>query len=86
MKNHRDVCYAKDAGFIEFDCLTGSIKTGCLATPDYKSRFRIDYKKQTAELRSYNDQDLDKNESSRMDIPCHCKVSDSSLQLRRLLE
>ena len=39
MKNRRDVCYAKDAGFIEFSRLIGSIKTGCTATPSYKSRF-----------------------------------------------
>ena len=29
MKNRRDVCYAKDAGFIGFEGLAGSIKTGC---------------------------------------------------------
>ena len=39
MKNRRDVCYAKDAGFIQFDGLSGLIKTGCSATPAYKSRF-----------------------------------------------
>jgi hypothetical protein len=27
MKNHRDVCMAKDAGFIEFDGLPGSLCT-----------------------------------------------------------
>ena len=39
MKNRRDVCYAKDAGFIQFEGLTGSIKTGCTATPTFKSRY-----------------------------------------------
>lgn len=39
MKNRRDVCYAKDAGFIQFDGLDGSIKTGCTATPTFKSRY-----------------------------------------------
>ena len=39
MKNRRDVCYAKDAGYVEFDGLSGSIKTGCQATPAYKSRY-----------------------------------------------
>ena len=39
MKNRRDVCYAKDAGFIQFDGLPGSIKTGCQATPAYMSRY-----------------------------------------------
>ena len=39
MKNRRDICYAKDAGFIQFDRLNGSIKTGCTATPSFKSRY-----------------------------------------------
>ena len=39
MKNRRDLCYAKDAGFIEFDGIPGSIKTGCFATPAFKSRY-----------------------------------------------
>ena len=39
MKNHRDVCLAKDAGYIEFDELPGSIRTGCIQTPAFKSRF-----------------------------------------------
>ncbi len=39
MKNRRDVCYAKDAGHVEFENLSGSIKTGCQATPAYKSRY-----------------------------------------------
>lgn len=39
MKNRRDVCYAKDAGYIEFNDLPGSIKSGCQATPAYKSRY-----------------------------------------------
>lgn len=39
MKNRRDVCYAKDAGYIQFDGLEGSIKTGCTATPTFKSRY-----------------------------------------------
>lgn len=39
MKNRRDVCYAKDAGYIQFKGLTGCIKTGCAATPDFKSRY-----------------------------------------------
>ena len=40
MKNQRDVCYAKDAGFMKFDGLLGSIKTGCPATPAFKCRYR----------------------------------------------
>ena len=55
LKNHRDVCYAKDAGFIEFDGLDGSVKTGCQSTPDYKSRFCKDHKNQAVELREQSD-------------------------------
>ena len=40
------------------------MKMGCPATPDYKSRFCLEYKNQAAELRSHDDQDLDKNEPS----------------------
>lgn len=39
MKNHRDVCKATYAGFIEFDGLPGQIQSGCQKTPDYKSRY-----------------------------------------------
>ena len=56
MKNRRDVCYAKDAGYVEFDGLSGSIKTGCQATPAYMSRyceqhkpFACDFKMDTGE-------------------------------------
>ena len=39
MKNRRDICYAKDAGFVQFPGLPGQIKTGCVASPAFKSRF-----------------------------------------------
>lgn len=39
MKNHRDVCKAKHAGFVEFDGLPGQIRSGCQKTPDFKSRY-----------------------------------------------
>ena len=39
MKNHRDVCKAKDAGYMEFEGLPNRIVTGCMNTPDYKSRY-----------------------------------------------
>ena len=43
MKNRRYVCYAKDTGYIEFDGLPGYIKSGCQATPAYKSRYCEDH-------------------------------------------
>ena len=30
---------AKDAGYIEFSSISGSIKSGCINTPQYNSRF-----------------------------------------------
>ena len=52
MKNHRDVCYAKDAGFIQFDGLSGSIKTGCTATPAFKNRYCSLHLNHACELRA----------------------------------
>ena len=39
MKNRRDVCMAKDAGYMEFQGLPVKVKTGCQASPSYKSRY-----------------------------------------------
>lgn len=36
MKNHRDVCYATEAGYAG---LPGRIKTGCPNTPGFQSRY-----------------------------------------------
>lgn len=37
--NNRECCMAKGSGFIEYDTLPGSIKTGCTNTPKLSSRF-----------------------------------------------
>ena len=39
MKNRRDVCMAKDAGCIQYPGLPGHIKSGCTASPQFKSRY-----------------------------------------------
>ena len=39
MKNQHDICYAKDAGFVHYPGLPGQIKTACVASPAFKSRF-----------------------------------------------
>ena len=39
MKNQREVCLAKDAGYVSYPGLPGRIKTGCMASPAFKSRF-----------------------------------------------
>ena len=44
MKNHREVCAAKEAGYAEFNGLPGKIKTGtCPNTPQLKSRCCLDH-------------------------------------------
>lgn len=50
MKNHRDVCYAKDAGFIQFSGLPGVIKTRCPASPDFKSQYCSQHKSHACDL------------------------------------
>ena len=37
MKNQRDVCLAREAGYIENEGLPGRIKTGCMHSPEHKS-------------------------------------------------
>ena len=43
MKNQREVCMAKDAGYTQFTGLLGSVKTGCPRTPAYKCRYCSDH-------------------------------------------
>lgn len=39
MKNHRAVCAATEAGYIEYAGLPGNVKSGCTNTPDQTNRF-----------------------------------------------
>lgn len=39
LKNHRDVCLAKEAGYVTYQGLPGKVKTGCVLTPDLRSRY-----------------------------------------------
>ena len=39
MKNHRDVCEAKDAGFVEYRGMPGRVKTGCMETLEQRSKY-----------------------------------------------
>ena len=39
MKNYRDVCLAREAGYAEFNGLIGRVKTGCPSTPQLQSRY-----------------------------------------------
>lgn len=39
MKNQREVCMARDAGYTTYGGLAGSVKTGCPNTPAYKCRY-----------------------------------------------
>ena len=37
--NHRDVCYASNAGFANFKGLDGQVRIGCQNTPEFKSLY-----------------------------------------------
>ena len=39
MKNYRDVCFAVNAGYVEYKGLPGRVRTGCQNTPQYMSRY-----------------------------------------------
>lgn len=39
MKNHRDICAARHAGFAEYEGLPGNVKTGCPNTPLPRTRY-----------------------------------------------
>ena len=43
MKNHRDVCAAKEARYAEFNGLPVKVQTGCPNTPQLKSRYCPDH-------------------------------------------
>ena len=38
MKNRRDVCMAREAGYTVYENLPGTIKTGCLNSPEPNAR------------------------------------------------
>ena len=48
MKNHRDVCYAKDEGSVSYSGLPGHIKTGFTALPGFISRFSNEHNSQSS--------------------------------------
>ena len=39
LKNHRDICLAKEAGYVTYQGLPGKVKTGCPLTPELTSRY-----------------------------------------------
>ena len=39
MKNNRDVCFATNAGYVEYKGLPGRVRTGCPNSPQYMSRY-----------------------------------------------
>ena len=44
LKNRRDICGAKDAGWIQYPGLAGRIKTGCVSSPSFRSRYCEEHK------------------------------------------
>lgn len=55
MKNCRDVCAAKDAGFLEYTGLPGQVKTGCMDTPRQSSKFCTNHQPHVAQCASTAD-------------------------------
>ena len=64
----RDVCFAKDAGFIQFDGLPESIKKGCPAMPAFKSRYCTQHVNQACDLLSSKEVD------DELDVPTGSKI------------
>ena len=62
MKNHRDVCKASDAGFVEYSGLPERIITGCMHSPDYKSRYCKLHKNRVCSISTESDQDSENRE------------------------
>ena len=77
MKNYRDVCNAKDAGFIEFEGLDGLIKTGCSASPDFKSRYCAKHKHQACDFLSSEQVGVD----NELDVPLGPTLRSSTRQV-----
>lgn len=46
MKNCRSVCAAEDAGFVEYAGLPGRVKTGCMESPEQRSKYCSQHKPQ----------------------------------------
>ena len=67
MKNRRDICFAKSAGYIEFDGLSGSITTGCQASPAYKSRYCDKHKIVSCDAQSFSP--LHNDDTKDLDAP-----------------
>ena len=58
MKNRRDVCMAKDVGYIFYEGLPGSIHTGCVNTPAFNSRYCKDHQEYVCTLQVATDDEV----------------------------
>lgn len=58
MKNRRDVCMAKDVGYIFYESLPGSIHTGCVNTPAFNSRYCKDHQEHVCTLQVATDDEV----------------------------
>lgn len=77
MKNRRQVCYAKDAGFIEFKGLPGSIITGCTATPTFKSNYCLHHPNSACALLHNEVDDEELGTTTGPTLRSHLKKQDS---------
>ena len=66
MKISREVCKAKDAGFVEYGGLVGScVRTGCTKTPAFESRYCKDHKDYSCKLKVANDEEVQLKKGTR---------------------
>ena len=52
MKKRRDVCAATEAGFIQYEGLSGALTTGCQLSPAFQSKFCIHHTPRVANMSS----------------------------------
>lgn len=58
MKISREVCKAKDAGFVHYQGLPGAILSGCINTPAFESRYCADHKDYACRLKIAADEEV----------------------------
>ena len=78
MKNRRHVCNARDAGYNEYPGLPGKVKTGCMMTPEYKSRYCNQHQLRSCNFDVYeeiSDGDMDEHAKGIYYLPMYIYTS-----------
>lgn len=80
MKKRRHICNARDAGYIEYPGLPGKVKTGCMTTPEYKSRYCSQHQLRSCNFDLYeeiSDGDMDEHAKGMYYLPMYIYTSKS---------